>query len=176
MSAKTGKKYERKVVNCLAEYNVTAERVPRSVADATPVDDVVVAGSGFEPIEEDGDRPITRQLQRQEIELKEVTQVEVKYTSGGAYGVKGLYNAHLAGIGLGGAQHMLCQDGWSSGGLMAFVACVFRPLGDGAWKTSSEAWCTEDSLAKGTRELIAGEMADAAAIRGPRRPWVVVWR
>jgi len=40
-TASVGKKYERELVNKLRDYFPT-ERVPRSVADASQVDDVIV--------------------------------------------------------------------------------------------------------------------------------------
>jgi len=174
VSASTGKKYERELVNKLRDY-FPAERVPRSVADASQVDDVIVwpyyedLPDAELPDDKDvnPDRPLTTRLQSGAIGIDELLQVEVTYTSGGAYGVTGLLSKHLETVGLGGISCVSWGNGWRSGGLKAW-AFQHSEIAD-------EVYEVDDTMAKGARQLV-GPSVDGAAIRSPRNPWVMVWR
>jgi len=168
VSASTGKKYERELVGKLREY-FPAERVPRSVADASQVDDVIVWPDFDDlPDAEDvnPDRPLTTRLQSGAISVGELLQVEVKYTSGGAYGIRGLLNTHLETVGLGTIECVEWSNGWRTGGIRAW-AFTHSEIAD-------EVYEIDDTLAKSARQLV-GPTVDAAAIRSPRNPWVMVW-
>jgi len=169
VSASTGKKYERELVGKLRDY-FPAERVPRSVADASQVDDVIVWPYYDDlPDAEDvnPDRPLTTRLQSGAIDIDELLQIEVKYTSGGAYGIKGLLSKHLETVGLGGVSCVAWTDGWRSGGLKAWA---FQRS-----EIARDIYEVDDTLAKGAQKLVRPDNVDAAAIRSPRRPWVMVW-
>jgi len=100
-AAAKGKQYERELVRELSSYSLIAERVPRSVADAMPgpIDDVICVPEKTpmaRRLDGDSARPVTDHLQsiaEQDAErfveaVGSITQVEVKYTSSGAYGVQ----------------------------------------------------------------------------------------
>jgi len=175
VSASTGKKYERELVNKLRDY-FPAERVTRSVADASQVDDVIVwpyyddLPDAELPDDKDvnPDRPLTTRLQSGAIGIDELLQVEVKYTSGGAYGVKGLLSKHLETVGLGDISCVAWANGWRSGGLKAWAFAHSE--------IARDIYEVDDTLAKGAQKLVRPNNVDAAAIRSPRKPWVMVWK
>ena len=164
-----GKEYERKFVRALKQKGWVAERVPRSVADASAVDDVLAAPPWYEADDEDGNRPITKPIQRQELSHVDPIQIEVKYTSTGSYGLPGLYRAHLETVGLGGLQPIEWPGEIWTGGIAAFASMLDEEC------FGLDAWERDESLAKGTLELLEPALVDAAALRAPRKPWVLVW-
>jgi len=172
----TGKKYERELVQALRDVTVTAERVPRSVADALPskIDDVICVPEGM-PVADSDHRPITDYLQELDDPrafaeyVGSVVKVECKYTSSGAHGVQTLLDAHLRGPGLGWPNPVYWQGAdVYSGGPAAFATAL--EYGDG----SAEAYEVGGSPPKGASGLL--EDADAAAIRASREPWVMIWK
>lgn len=169
-TASKGKQRERELVNIINERSgLTAERVPRSVADATPVDDVVVVP---DELEGDGDRPITRKLQRLEMEIDDLLQVEVKYTSSGGYGLATLRDAHLRTVGLGLPRPLQWEGGWRTGGMSACVCHLYE--GDNTPPVRSEQFI--DDMPPKTAMKVYDETVDAVAFREAREPWVMLWR
>jgi len=161
-----GKEWEKKLVRQFDGYPVTAERVPRSVADAQPVDDVLVARAEADLVDHPH-RPITRALAEEQIGKDEYEQLECKYTSGREYGINGLYSLHLETVGLGTTSVVWWPDsGVYSGGISAFVAWL-------QWD-DVECWEHDDTLSKSTRKLFGGRYR-GCALRGTGKPWVLVW-
>ncbi|MFB6374069.1 MAG: hypothetical protein ABEN55_13370 [Bradymonadaceae bacterium] len=168
-TAGVGKAREREVVDELEDVGWTAERVPRSVADATPVDDVVCTP---QPIEDPHpQRPITRQLQTEGdgLGLGDVYQIEVKYRSDSGFGAATFYREHLEAIGLGGVRPIRWRDGYLSGGVAAFVTYQTYEAG------RPEAWEAEDKAPQSATDLLVPEV-DGAAVRLARRPWIFLWK
>jgi len=174
-TASKGKSYERALVRALRSLSLHAERVPRSVADAMPgpIDDVVCASPDTQVADHDN-RPITSHLQDGLVDdpaafaeyLGELVQVEVKYTKNETYGLSGLYSTHLETVGLGSQTSLAWPSGRHTGGVAAFAAWMVDCAGEG--------WEYDDGqLASSTTGLL--DEADAAALKAPRRPWVVVW-
>lgn len=174
MSASTGKRYERQLVTKLRSYGLTAERVPRSVADATPVDDVVVT---LEDIDDPHpDRPITRELQNGRLTVDDIIQIEVKYRSSGGYGMASLYDTHLSTVGLGSTRAAIwASQGFVTGGPASFAShlefeCINdREVDDSLPKTLMDLFAVTDSNRGKGR-------VDAVALRMARKPWVMCWR
>jgi len=170
-----GKEYERRLVHRLREHGWTAERVPRSIADAQPtnIDDVIVVPDGV-PTADHEDRPITRAIQSGDLPTSAVDKVEVKYTSTGRHGISGLYTAHLESVGLGGRRAIQWSCGHLTGGIRAWT--VFCEAHDPAGDVGAErVWRSDDTLAKSTRKLF-DDTVTAVALKAPRKPWVLVWR
>ena len=171
-TASKGKTYERELVRELRDLSLVAERVPRSVADAMPgpIDDVICLPSDADAAAHD-DRPITTRLQELHADgfaayLSGITQIEVKYSSSGAYGSASLLDAHKRTVGLGTCQSLVWPCGVQTGGLAAFAAWVEGSL--------VEEWVYDHgTLPSAPRALL--DSSDAAAIRASGEPWVVVW-
>lgn len=173
-TASRGKKWERDLCSELEEYPLTAERVPRSVADALPgpIDDVVCVPGEMETADHDH-RAITNHLQdlTDDTEafleyVQRVTCIEVKYTSSGGYGVQTLLSTHLETIGLGTREALW----WSAadvytGGLAAFAEWVLHG--------ETSYWELDDSPPSSAVGLL--DEADAAAVRAEREPWALIW-
>lgn len=170
MSAKAGKRWEREFANLIDDLDGwTAERVPRSVADATPVDDVVCVPREV-PDDGDGHRLITRKLQRQELEYDEIIQVEVKHRSSGGFGMHTLRQAHLETIGLGTLQHLRWGDGWCTGGVEAWRYVL-------ASGGRADHWERDDLPPKTARGAYEDKPnTDAVALHESGEPWVMLWR
>ena len=168
-TASVGKQKEREVVAELDGVGWTAERVPRSVADATPVDDVVCTP---QPIDDaHPQRPITRQLQAEGegLGLADIYQVEVKYRGDGGYGAATFYSTHLESVGLGCVRPVRWRDGYLSGGAAAFVTYQSYDTG------LPEAWEVDEKAPKSATDLLVPSV-DGVAIRMARRPWIFLWR
>lgn len=165
-TASVGKSKEREVVHLLEEHGWTAERVPRSVADATPVDDVVAVPRTLDEV--DHDRPVTRRLQTGQLTRDDLLEVEVKYRSSGGYGMATLYDKHLETVGLGTHRPVVWSSGLSSGGSEALYACTARDV------ESIDVWSCQEALPKTTRDLL-DDGVDVVAMRQAREPWLFVW-
>lgn len=169
--AAKGKRNESKLADALEEYGWTAERVPRSVADATPLGDVVAVPPGVETADHEH-RPITRAFSQGKLPLSAIDRIECKLTNSSAYGVKTLLKMHLRGTGLGTPCPTQWACGHLSGGPQAWVW----------WQQSGgeavDPYHVEKELPKTAADLLDDEhdLVDAAAVRETGGPFVVVWR
>lgn len=171
MSAKAGKNAERRLATYLEDaYDVVAERVPRSVADATQVDDVAIWPSPPDTLPDypdDADvtdhqqehRPLTSRLQCGVIGVEQLQQIEVKYTSSGkGFAVSTLYSTHLETVGLGGERPVEWANGYYTGPYVA----------------PAEPYEVDNDLPKGAQ--VMSDNHNAAAISEKGEPWVFVWK
>lgn len=178
-TAASGKREEKRLARELNELGWLAERVPRSVCAATPskIDDVIAVPPGTAAqVPEPGNehRPLTEAVQSKALEASAVDTIEVKYTSGSAYGCKGIYKAHLETVGLGTLRALQWDCGHLTGGVAAW--CAYQ-LG-GPHEKIPFLPDPDDSttLAKTAARLLKPETVDAAAIRLSGHPFVMVWR
>lgn len=174
-STSKGKKREQELVRKIDDRpGWTAERIPRSVADARPLEgDVLAYPAELEVREQDhAHHPIASRLESGELDRSDVLEIEVKWRSSGQ-SIKGLYQAHRDTVGLGYSKiFLMWSDGMRSGGLPVWTNLESGPQrGVGG---PVDCMRIDDTPASWPRK--AAEGVDAAAFRMSRAPWVLLWQ
>jgi hypothetical protein len=179
VSASKGKRYERELVRKFNKCaGLTAERVPRSVADATAIDDVVIVPRDLPGRDDINDnRPITTRLQRQELTLDHILQVEVKYTSTNGYALTTLRDAHEGVVPLDWEGSLTWSDGWRTGGVSSLHCYIKGRTGRPApEELGRKPKGKNNSLPKTPTDVYRNNDVDAVAFREPREDWLLLWR
>ena len=160
MSKRKGRKYERELIELLESHGCHVKDCHANAGISGRFDcDLLVAPANvklntFWDINGDSN----------------LVEVEVKYSAKGR-GFAKLYDAHLRGYGLGGADRHVWRDGMRTGGILAALEEPILGLG-----LDGEDWHEDDNCLNSFLSKAFKTGVSLVACRMARKPWIFIWR